>query len=213
MDQKTIFQKTEGDEWYKRNHKKKINFNKEPVVNEIKKIFTSKNYPYKKIKLLEIGCSDGKKLRFLNKKFGCEVFGVEPSKKAYLKGISNNIYIKNTTADNTEFRSNFFDIVIFGFFLYLVDKKYIKKIFVEADRILKKKGWLIIHDFYSINPKKIKYFYNRNVCTFKDDYSKLFLKNNKNYIEYSKKVFDFHSKEYTDIESNWETISVLRKIK
>ena len=210
MDQKKIFLKSEGDNWFLRN-KKKPNYSNEPVILELKKIFQSKKFDKKKINLLEIGCSDGSKLKYIKKKFKCNVFGVEPSKKATLRGLKDKIYIENTTADKTSFKNQYFDIVIFGFFLYLTDRKFLNKIFNETDRILKKKGWLIIHDFYSQYPKKIPYRHDKRIYSYKDDYSKIFLRKKSNYMEYSKRIFDFYTKQYSVLKKNWEIISVIKK--
>ena len=71
--------------------------------------------------------------------------------------------------------NNFFDIVIFGFCLYVCDESdYKKKLKKETLRITKKNSFIIIQDFYS--PKKLKKNLNTiKIIVIKQDFTKIFI--------------------------------------
>ena len=81
------------------------------------------------------------------------------------------------TADKINFRKKF-DLIIYGFCLYLCDEEDYKKIFHEACLKLKKKGFIIIFDFFSTKKIKSKYKHDSNIITTKFDFKKIFIKNN-----------------------------------
>jgi len=71
------------------------------LINTYKKRFS------KKTKVLEIACNDGSFLKFLQKKFGCFLIGIDPAKNIYKK--RQGVYFIN------------------NFFNYLIGKKIYKK--------------------------------------------------------------------------------------
>ena len=73
------------------------------------------------------------------------------------------------------FTDKYFDFVIFGFCLYLVDKDLLLKVVCEADRVLKFNGKIVIYDFYSKKSVVSRYSHNKLIRTHKMDFSKLFL--------------------------------------
>ena len=183
--QKDIFIKSEGDKWFDRN----VDSNK---INSIDTLI-AKKYVQKGDRVLEIGCADGTKLNLLG-----GGFGIDPSEKAIKEGATKypDLNLSVGTSDNLFFQANFFDIVIFGFCLYLVDRNLIFRTLAEADRVLKNNGFLIITDFDSpLNVKK-KYHHLDGIFTYKQQYEKLFLSSpiytlveKKSYSHYG---FDFH---------------------
>jgi len=84
-----------------------------------------------------------------NKIRGVSVMVLEPSNEAVYQAISLGLDARVGTADVIPFQDKSFDIVIFGFCLYLCDRDDLFKIAAEADRVLKTPGWLLIKDFYS----------------------------------------------------------------
>ena len=134
-------------------------------------------YMQPKMKVLEIGCSDGSSLDYYRKKKLVESYGIDPSKEAINsgKGMYPNINLSVGTADNLNFPDEYFDLVIFGFCLYLVDRTLLSKVVYEADRVLKNGGYFGITDFDSKIPKKRLYKHCEGVYSYKYDYSQLFL--------------------------------------
>lgn len=68
-----------------------------------------------------------------------------------------------------------FDIVMFGFCFYCMDRKYLHRAVSEADRVLKNGGFLLIDDFYTSAAYKRPNKHDHNLFTYKYDYAKLFL--------------------------------------
>jgi ubiquinone/menaquinone biosynthesis C-methylase UbiE len=60
---------------------------------------------------------------------------------------------------------------------YVIDRILLLKVISEIDRILKNDGILIIVDFFSEIPKKIRYHHinNDNFFTFKQNYYEVFI--------------------------------------
>ena len=154
MSQKEIFLSSEGDKWLIRN-KREIsyrNYNNDIVLNEVSKIIEN-FYKDKLVRILEIGCGNSTRLKKIKKK-NIDCYGVDPSDLSVAESKRNKINCKKGTADKIPYKNNFFDIIIFGFCLYVCDESDYKKIKKEAIRITKKNSFIIIQDFYS--PKKLK---------------------------------------------------------
>jgi ubiquinone/menaquinone biosynthesis C-methylase UbiE len=182
MIQKKIFLQSEGDRYYQRN-KNSISNNLEFIS---KKIITIENCN----KILEIGCGEGHLLNNIyKKKKECSLYGIDPSSQAIKNKCNKHLKLKKGTADNLEYRNNFFDIIIFGFCFYLIDLNLLFKVVFEADRVLKKGGVIIIYDFYNKRSIFKKYFHNKSITTHKMNFSSLFLVN-PNYKLIYKKVGD-----------------------
>lgn len=173
MLQKNIFLSSEGDRWFDRNHKKR---RKDPIFEEICKILKSYNNN-ENFKFLEVGCSNGLRLSKLSKLFkNFKFFGIDPSKKAIKNNNNRNIYLSIGTADKLKFKKKSFDIILYGFCLYLCDKKSHNKILNEANNILNKKGKVLIHDFYTSKDQQVSYKYHPKIFSNKLDFTKIFRK-------------------------------------
>ena len=119
MKQNQIFLESEGDAWHCRNEsilKHKNLSTDDLIIQEILKIYgTKKN----NLKILEIGCGNGYRLEWLKKNIDAKCYGIEPSNQAVEVALSKGIDVKQGTADLLPFEINSFDIIIFGFCLYL----------------------------------------------------------------------------------------------
>lgn len=173
--QKEHFLYGEGDAWYRRN-KAIVDYGPDdPIIRAIKEL----SDPPKAI--LEIGCSDGGRLRAI-KEFlpSAKMSGVEPSVEALLaNAVLRNVDfdLVRSTADDLPFNDSVFDLVIFGFCLYLLDRSDLFKAVAEADRVLADKGNLIIYDFQPQGPRRRPYKHLDGVTSFKMDYPDLFCAN------------------------------------
>ncbi len=212
MKQKEIFLGGEADAWFLRNQKllkARVFDLSDPVINAVSCIVKHSQYK-KKLKVLEIGCGEGSRLAWLHENFKVDAYGIDPSEKAIGLASQKGIKVKRGTAEILSFDSNSFDIVIFGFCLYLCDRDDLFKIAQEADRVLKKKSWIIIIDFFSLTPISYKYHHKIGVYSFKMDYRKLF-DWHPAYTCFSHQLDHFNTLGFTDDINDWVSTSVLRK--
>jgi len=179
--QKKIFLDGEGDNWFFRNKDKyqKNNLRRNKILfNQIEKL--EFNRTNKKINFLEVGCSNGIFLQSLKKKLGnINIFGIDPSKKAIEELKKKNIKCYVGTADKLKFKKNSFDIIYYGFCLYLCDLKDYNNIYLSAKRALKKGGYIIIFDFFSKKLKRNIYKHDKRIKSTKYDFRKIFQKEKK----------------------------------
>jgi ubiquinone/menaquinone biosynthesis C-methylase UbiE len=209
MKQKEIFLKSEGDAYIKRNEKK-MQLDKLTKSDFLLAQILDLNLPSKGVKVLEIGCSDGARLSWLKENLGFECYGLDPSYKAVKVAISRGIIAHQGTAEQLPFDDNSFDMVIFGFCLYLCDPVDLFRIACESDRVLKNPGWMLILDFHSPQPYKREYNHRLGLFTHKMNYRNLFMWN-PGYTSYTHMVRHFSEGGYTDDPQEWIALSVLRK--
>jgi SAM-dependent methyltransferase len=138
MLQRDIFLQGEGNAWLERNRDK---LGQHDPVSEL-----IQAQGIKPTAVLEIGCADGWRLEKLKAKFGCHAWGIDPAGAAgrMASGVGG---VKGTADDLSCFSGYAFDLVIFGFCLYLCDPCDYFRIVAESDRALADGGHLIIHDF------------------------------------------------------------------
>ena len=190
---KEYFLKKGGDDYFYRNKDKIINFKKELLSKTI-----LENLNNKIVNVLEVGCGNASRLFYLSKIYKkINFFGVDPSSAALR---NQKIFLKKATADKLPFKKNFFDIIIYGFCLYLTDSKDLIKIVFEADRVLKKNGIIVILDFYSKKIKYRRFLHKKGHYVRKMDYSKIFSWS-PNYKMLSFKKEKYEKKDYTAVIS------------
>lgn len=170
--QKEIFKSSEGDQWFKRNQELYAATRQErgEIVNALDDL------RIKPTRVLEIGCSNG--LRLNNYYLYCQAdcFGIDPSEAAIVSGQKEfpHLSLQVGTADSLPFENNTFDLIVFGFCLYLCDRNDLFKIAYEADRCLADNGHLIVKDFCPPFPYRNTYTHKEGIFSFKMDHSKMF---------------------------------------
>jgi len=210
-EQKNIFSASEGDQWFNRNlNSNNANADKNDHIDKTIEILKSIEFFPKKV--LEIGCSSGKRLNQIKKAFIADCWGIDPSSQAIEAGKKKYLEISLNvgTADSLPYVDNSFDTIIFGCCLYLCDRKDLFKIAYEADRCLKNEGTLIVKDFYPTFPYKNKYLHFEGIYSYKMDYSKMFSWN-PSYAEVANVVYSHSGFCLRDVPNEKVTIVVLRK--
>jgi ubiquinone/menaquinone biosynthesis C-methylase UbiE len=211
MKQRDVFLQSEGDAWFARN----------PVTASAPELAQSdlllgailelpSEASRQGTKVLEIGCGSGARLGWLKDNRGFDCYGVDPSARAVAAAKLRGIQACQGTADRLQFDDHSFDIVMFGFCLYLCDRDDLFRIGAEADRVLKNPGWLLILDFYSPDPVKREYHHRSGLFSHKMDYQTLFTWHPA-YTSYSQRLRHHSGREYSDDPSQWVATSVLRK--
>jgi len=172
MKQRDIFLQSEGDAWHRRNKSSVFwDGHKTFIKNRLKGL----GIEFKSA--LEIGCSCGALIDDITKAFGCTGYGIDPSKEAIRHGQETfeDIQFFHGTAESLPFGDDAFDLVIFGFCLYLCDIEDLHKIAAEADRVLQCGGILVIYDFYSAGVFRLsEYKHFEGVLTARLDWPTMF---------------------------------------
>lgn len=192
MKQAQFFMDSEGDRWFERN-KDRLGAH-DPVGKAIKDLkIRPKN-------VLEIGCSNGWRLAALRNDHGCNVMGLDPSHAAAEDAKKGNVSVWTATAAAMPLRSRQYDVVIYGWCLYLTDPDDWFRIAMEGDRVLADDGYLIIHDFNTgNNPFKRPYEHAEGLFSYHVQWSKFWL------------AHPWYHRMYGRQEGPDESVTVLRK--
>ncbi len=168
--QKKAFLKGEGDAYYRRNR------TTTPLQGLSHGYEIYAKYLTPGSKILEIGCNLGHNLDHFVRTRRCAGYGIEPSRKAVAEGKKRypSLHLAVGTSDALPFKDGFFDFVLFGFCLYLVDRPLLLRSLAEADRVLKPGGFVGITDFDTKRPVTREYRHRPGVRVYKTEYWKLF---------------------------------------
>ena len=212
MFQKEVFLATEGNAYYTRNMQSYATRDlseEDRVLNCIRSLPLT-NDAGDKVTALEIGCGQGHRLAWMQQYLGLACSGIDPSGAAIEVAKSNGVDARQGTAESLPFGDSSFDLVIFGFCLYVCDRTDLFQIAAEANRVLKDPGWLIINDFYAPTPIKRPYHHHPDLSTFKMDYSNLFTCH-PGYSCYFHEIRHHSTRDWTDDAQEWMAVTLLRK--
>ena len=173
MEQADAFFKGEGNAWLKRNAKN-LPIKDDLVLaamGEMVGTWTDKA-------VLEIGCADGWRLAALQERFGFqELNGIDPSADAVKATKKRGVEAERGFAHALPYPNDCFDVVIYGFCLYLVDRPNLFKAIAEGDRVLKDGGLMIVYDLATPMPCKNPYKHQQGLSSYKQDYAAIFAAN------------------------------------
>ena len=209
MKQKDIFLSSEGNAWLERNQATLAQQRlpeDDPILVELLEFPCIAN----EMTVLEIGCGDGARLSWIKDNLGARCFGIDPSAQGVASANKRGVHAQQGTADHLPFKDNEFDLVIFGFCLYLCDREDLFQIAREANRVLRTPGWLVILDFFSPVPVSCAFHHRSGVFSYKMDYRTLF-DWHPAYECMTHKVRQMNQKAYTDDPQEWVAVSVMRK--
>lgn len=176
MDQKRAFVDGEADHYFQRNRasldRLDTGQSRDPVLATLDRVAL----PARSI--LEIGCSNGWRLRALRQRYpDAACIGLDPSFEALAeKPLAGRGFSPiRATADGLPVRGRSVDLLIYGFCLYLCDRDDLFRITAEADRVLTETGHLLIFDFHVQKPRRRRYHHAPGLFSYKMDHSALFL--------------------------------------
>ena len=204
--QKDVFLSSEGDAWFRRNQSavESRDWSGDPVCRRVAMLGTQR------LRVLEIGCGEGSRLSHIRSTMGHEVKGIDPSTAAVEKAAQCGVEAFAGTADVLPFAAQSFDVLIFGFCLYLCDDADLFRIAAEADRVLADPGWLLIFDFEARAPVYRPYRHRAGLWSRKMDYKSLFLWHPA-YTLASCEKLHHTTLQWTDDADEWVTLACLRK--
>lgn len=213
MRQKDVFLESEADAWFDRNRDvlAKRDFEGDLIGCAVSEIYPAVVKEVgKRPSILEIGCGEGRRLEWLSSRFELSTAGLDPSGKAIVEARKRGIDALRGTADALPWEDGSFDIVVFGFCLYLCDLDDLFRISAEADRVLKKRSWLLIQDFHATSYIQRPYHHKDGINSRKMDFRHLF-DWHPAYTCYSHRVTSHGSQGFTDDAQEWVATSVIRK--
>jgi ubiquinone/menaquinone biosynthesis C-methylase UbiE len=209
-----MFINGEGDAWFSRNLE---NSNTQLVPVDIDFIFSTLGTRKNEIaNILEIGCSSGVKVKTLSEKFDAYGYGIDPSQVAiesarkYEETSDGKLQFLTGIATDLPYEDSKFDLVFFGFCLYLVPPNEIYKAISEADRVLKNGGFLAILDFDYGQLKVNPYKHADGIYSYKNNYSAL-LTSSGYFHQVSKWSFSQNGISFIDDRNERLSIEVLHK--
>ena len=174
MTQRDIFLAEEGDAYFRRNAS---GYDPAQAQESSLPLEVLRGYLRPGARVLEIGCANGLNLERLRRDPGCAGSGIDPSAAAIASGQREfpALDLQVATADRLPFPDASFDLVWFGFCLYVVDRALLPRVVAEADRVLKDGGFLGIVDFDPDAPVRRRYSHAAGVSSFKTDHARMFL--------------------------------------
>jgi len=175
--QSEIFLRSEGDGFHRRNQRVFAELGSGSQDDQV--IQCLRTLALKPKRILEIGCSNGWRLDLIRRELGAECFGVDPSSEAVSQGAASypDVTLTTGTAERLPYKAGSFELVVFGFCLYLCDRQDLFVIAAEADRVLADGGYMIILDFYPPLPYRNRYKHVDGLFCYKMDYAAMFLWN------------------------------------
>jgi SAM-dependent methyltransferase len=180
-DQNTVFFEGEGDAYYERNYN----------IDE-----TDIDWPLKMIaeppkRVLDVGCSRAWRLAAIQKRYGSECVGIDPSEEAVCRESKEHpdMTFVRCFAHDIPLQDQF-DLVIANFVFTWIARETLLQSIAEIDRLTSK--YLIIGDFYPPKPMKKQYHYieEGDVFSYKQDYAQIFLSSGL-YTIVKEKIYDY----------------------
>lgn len=177
MTQENIFLSSEADAWFERN---KLGIAEKSSEDD--KIFQSIQYFFPNgltdKRVLEIGCANGYRLRWLKQLLNAEILGVEPSQVAVDEGKQSYLLheeeIRVATASQFFINNTAqFDLIIFGHSLYLIDPDVYSEIVHGVMKALNSQGYIFIYDFDSPAQRQV-YHHRDGIYSYKMPFAELF---------------------------------------
>lgn len=224
MEQGEKYIKDEADKWYARNEYLEHNCFTEYLLN----LFSKKEL--KELSVAEFGVGRGNNIRFLSN-YVNSVDGYDGSEKAIknIKKLKENI--PNIDGKRVNLATSFdplknnYDIIIFGFFTYMISDEEFTVLVNNSKKMLKERGFIFVYDFLSQKDIQKKDTHNPKFSVFKRS-KEFYFREMRDFSLYDFRLWDNRKlKEYmnkdnqitidTLIESddyNW-TFSALFKIK
>ena len=161
-----IVKTKEGDNFFKR----RLKFYNNIREGDIRIVDLLRITQIKPKSILEIGCANGIQLNQYQEILNTKVnYGIDLSSKAINAGKKKLKLLKLSSLEIDKIKTNF-DLIICGFFLYLLDREEIFNQFNLIYNKLNQNGYLIIQDFNPLFKHVNISKHNINLKSFKMNY-------------------------------------------
>jgi ubiquinone/menaquinone biosynthesis C-methylase UbiE len=215
QDQTALFKLDEGNAWFRRNRANLQRSGPSYEVDLIEDVLGSFRAEINDV--LEIGCGDGRKVERIATFFQARGAGIDPSTEAVAAGSERLRHSNNTavtlaagTADELPFQAGQFDLVHFGFSLYVVSRERVFRSLAEADRVLRAGGFLTIFDFDPLAMHRRAYSHQQGVFSYKARYDEWFVATGQYHLV-AKRSFSHTSNDFSKDDNERLALSVLYK--
>lgn len=165
--------------------------------------------------VLEVGCTNGYNLIYLNKKYGFSACGIDPSSQAVESGNASiteqglQIVLEQGFADDLPYERESFDMVYLGFCLYQIDRTVIPQVVSEADRVLREGGFCVITDFDTPVRYLRENIHNAGIPTCKTDCAEYF--RTYGYTVVEKRMYTHNTDFFIPDVQEWLSTQILYK--
>lgn len=162
---------------------------------------------------VELGAANGYRLDWMRDYFGTDGIGIEPSAAAVADGHQRfpGIKLEQGLAHDIARLDGPFDMVIFGFCLYLVDRDGLFGLAAAVDQALASGGHLAIYDFQPPIPLRNAYAYKSGLFSYKLDYAAMFSWNPA-YVPVYRHITDHDGKPFGGDPNEAVGVTILKKI-
>ncbi len=215
MKQRDIFLASEGDAYFERNQLAVASSDSvwhRRIIELLGALLSADLLPTSpRPRLLEVGCANGVLLKTIQTDLKLACWGLEPSPAAVTDAVARGLKVVRGTADRLEFPDASFNVVIYGFCLYLCDVEDYERIMVECERVLAANGFVIILDFFADMPHSNQYHHYAGVKTHKVDWAALFQKHS-HYVRLHHTIGHQRGGHFTLAREEWVGLTLLAKM-
>lgn len=174
--QETEFLKGEGDRYYQRNREELLRRERSRQDLGLELLRRHRLVPRR---VLDVGCSNGWRCELLRRRYGSDVVGVEPSRRAIREGrtLYPDVTFRHGTVDRLPVGPDeVFDLVIISFVLHWVSRDRLLRAVAEIDRCVAEDGHVLLADFWPRRPVRVPYHHlpAEGMYTYKADYPQVF---------------------------------------
>jgi cyclopropane fatty-acyl-phospholipid synthase-like methyltransferase len=174
--QDEVFRRGEADAWFRRNRAALEAFdpNRDPITRAVAQAELQPR------RILEYGCSLGRRLSWLTDHYGASGVGIEPSDEALREARARDqrvAWLQGTMDDHPPLPGGRVDLVVCSFVLHWVDRRRLLSSLSNLDAQVEDGGFVVISDFFPDHAQRREYHHlpGQGVYTYKADYPAMLL--------------------------------------
>lgn len=215
-DSEDIWLKSEADAWFSRNDERFAaqDLSSRIDIKELSHFFEKTEASIGKV--LEVGCSSGRVVEIVSHSLQAHGVGIDPSRRAIEAGNARlsargaNCKLQVGSATEIPSEDEEFDLVMAGFFLYVIPPNQLFRAISELDRVLRPGGFLAIRDFDHPHFLSVPYGHQPDSKVFKRRYHEIFVSSFHYSIVFSRS-FSEESEGFSEDPNKRESFTILYK--